>query len=200
MNEQELKFDADGLIPAIIQDVKTGKVLMMGYMNQESIRITQETKKVTFWSRSRQAIWTKGATSGNFLHFIEMSVDCDQDTILVKARPDGPTCHTGSDTCWDESNDLKTLQFIDHLESIIDQRYLDREEGSYTSHLFNKGVNKIAQKVGQEAVELVIEAKDDNDELFLEEASDLLYHYLVLLRDRGMSLSAVVDVLKKRHK
>lgn len=200
MNELELKFDAEGLIPAIIQDKKTGKVLMMGYMNQESIKITRETKKVTFWSRSRQAIWTKGETSGNFLHLIEMSVDCDHDTILVKVLPEGPTCHTGSDTCWNEVNDLRTLQFIDHLESIIDQRYLDREEDSYTSHLFNKGVNKIAQKVGEEAVELVIEAKDDNDELFLEEASDLLYHYLVLLRDRGMSLSAVVDILKKRHK
>ncbi|MCL4137829.1 UNVERIFIED_CONTAM: hypothetical protein GTU68_016677 [Idotea baltica] len=173
---------------------------MLGYMNAESLEKTKSTKKVTFWSRSRQEIWTKGETSGNYLHFVSMAHDCDSDALLVKAKPDGPTCHTGSDTCWNEKNELSEIGFIGHLERVIDERYNDRSEESYTSHLFNKGVNKIAQKVGEEAVELVIEAKDDNNDLFLGEAADLLFHYLVLLRDRGLSLSSVVDVLKQRHK
>ena len=196
----ELNYNSDGLIPAIIQDVDTEKVLMLGFMNAEAYEKTKASGKVTFWSRSRKEIWTKGETSGNFLHYISMELDCDKDTLLVKARPDGPTCHTGSDTCWNESNEFSTIGFVGHLERVIDERYNDRSEESYTSHLFNKGVNKIAQKVGEEAVELVIEAKDDNDELFLGEAADLLFHYLVLLRDRGLSLSSVVDVLKERHK
>lgn len=196
----KINYNSEGLIPAIIQDIDTNKVLMLGYMNADAYNKTLASGKVTFWSRSRNEIWTKGETSGNFLHYISMAVDCDNDTLLVKARPDGPTCHTGSDTCWKESNQLSTIGFIGHLERVIDERYNDRSEESYTSHLFNKGVNKIAQKVGEEAVELVIESKDENDDLFLGEAADLLFHYLVLLRDRGMSLSTVVDVLKQRHK
>ncbi len=199
-NTMTLKYDSNGLIPAIIQDVDTDKVLMLGYMNAEAFEKTKSSGLVTFWSRSRKELWTKGETSNNYLHFVSMEVDCDNDTLLVKARPDGPTCHTGSDTCWSEKNELSTIGFVWHLERVIDERYNDRNEDSYTSHLFNKGVNKIAQKVGEEAVELVIEAKDDNDDLFLGEAADLLFHYLVLLRDRGLSLSKVVDVLKDRHK
>jgi len=196
----EYKYDSNGLIPAIIQDADTDKVLMLGYMNEESLEITKKTGKVTFWSRSRQELWTKGETSDNYLHFVSLAHDCDADALLVKVKPDGPTCHTGSDTCWNEKNELSEIGFIGHLERVIDMRYNDRSEESYTSHLFNKGVNKIAQKVGEEAVELVIEAKDDNNDLFLGEAADLLFHYLVLLRDRGLSLSAVVDILKQRHK
>ncbi|MFT6809207.1 MAG: phosphoribosyl-ATP pyrophosphohydrolase/phosphoribosyl-AMP cyclohydrolase [Saprospiraceae bacterium] len=200
MNKVKLNYNSEGLIPAIIQDADTDKVLMLGYLNAESYDKTLASGKVTFWSRSRKEIWTKGETSGNFLYYISMEVDCDNDTLLVKARPEGPTCHTGSDTCWNESNELSAIGFVGHLERVIDERYNDRSDESYTSHLFNKGVNKIAQKVGEEAVELVIEAKDENDDLFLGEAADLLFHYLVLLRDRGMSLSKVVDVLKQRHK
>ena len=200
MNKMKLNYNSEGLIPAIIQDADTDKVLMLGHMNPESYDKTLASGKVTFWSRSRKEIWTKGETSGNFLHYISMEVDCDNDTLLVKARPDGPTCHTGSDTCWSDSNELSNIGFVGHLERVIDERYNDRSEESYTSHLFNLGVNKIAQKVGEEAVELVIEAKDENDDLFLGEAADLLFHYLVLLRDRGMSLSKVVEVLKQRHK
>ena len=195
-----MNFDKNtGLIPAIIQDAITNKVLMLGYMNQESLDITISTGKVTFWSRSQNKIWTKGETSGNYLHLKKWSVDCDEDTILIKASPDGPICHTGSDTCWNESNCISNSNFLDYLESIIQDRYDHRDKGSYTSSLFDKGTNKIAQKVGEEAVELVIEAKDDNDELFLGEASDLLFHYLILLRDRDLSLAKVIDVLKKRH-
>ncbi len=195
-----MNFDKNtGLIPAIIQDAITNKVLMLGYMNQESLDITISTGKVTFWSRSQNKIWTKGETSGNYLHLKKWSLDCDEDTILIKASPDGPICHTGSDTCWNESNCISNSNFLDYLESIIQDRYDHRDKGSYTSSLFDKGTNKIAQKVGEEAVELVIEAKDDNDELFLGEASDLLFHYLILLRDRDLSLAKVIDVLKKRH-
>ncbi len=195
-----MKFDKDsGLIPAIVQDVMTNKVLMLGYMNQEAFDITVKTGKVTFWSRSQNKIWTKGETSGNYLTLKKWSIDCDEDTVLIKASPEGPTCHTGSDTCWNESNCTSNTNFIDYLEDVIDNRYNDRSEKSYTSSLFDKGTNKIAQKVGEEAVELVIESKDENDELFLGEAADLLFHYLVLLRDRDMSLSDVIKVLKKRH-
>jgi len=195
-----MKFDKDsGLIPAIVQDVMTNKVLMLGYMNQEAFDITVKTGKVTFWSRSQNKIWTKGETSGNYLTLKKWSIDCDEDTVLIKASPEGPTCHTGSDTCWNESNCTSNTNFIDYLEDVIDNRYNDRSEKSYTSSLFDKGTNKIAQKVGEEAVELVIESKDENDELFLGEAADLLFHYLVLLRDRNMSLSDVIKVLKKRH-
>jgi phosphoribosyl-ATP pyrophosphohydrolase/phosphoribosyl-AMP cyclohydrolase len=195
-----MKFDSKtGLIPAIIQDVMTQKVLMMGYMNQESFDLTLKTGRVTFWSRSQNKIWTKGETSGNFLTLKKWSLDCDEDTLLIKAIPSGPTCHTGSDTCWNESNCTSNTNFIDYLEDIINSRYNERSEKSYTSSLFDKGTNKIAQKVGEEAVELVIESKDSNDDLFLGEAADLLFHYLVLLRDRDMNLSDVIKVLKKRH-
>lgn len=195
-----MKYDQQtGLIPAIIQDAMTLKVLMMGYMNQEAFELTVKTRKVTFWSRSRNEIWVKGETSGNYLNLKSWSLDCDEDTLLIKAVPDGPTCHTGADTCWKESNCVGSGGFLDYLETVIDERYTDRSEGSYTSSLFDKGVNKIAQKVGEEAVELVIEAKDDNDDLFIGEAADLMYHYLVLLRDRGMGLKDIVKLLKKRH-
>ncbi len=188
-----------GLIPAIVQDVMTNKVLMLGYMNQEAFDITINTGKVTFWSRSQNKIWTKGETSGNYLTLKKWSIDCDEDTLLIKAIPKGPICHTGSDTCWNESNCTSNTNFIDYLEDVINSRYKDRSEKSYTSSLFEKGTNKIAQKVGEEAVELVIESKDKNDELFLAEAADLLFHYLVLLRDRNMDLSDVIKILKKRH-
>ncbi len=195
-----MKFDpSTGLIPAIIQDPVTNKVLMMGYMNQEAFDITIKTGKVTFWSRSRNELWTKGETSGNYLHLKSYKLDCDKDTLLIKARPDGPTCHTGADTCWDESNCTGSGAFLDYLESVIVDRYENRGEKSYTASLFDKGTNKIAQKVGEEAVELVIEAKDDNDELFIGEAADLMFHYLVLLKDRGLGLKDVVKTLKERH-
>lgn len=188
---------ADGLVPAIVQDSITGKVLMLGFMNEEALQKTQDTRRVSFYSRSRQQLWTKGATSGNFLDLDSIAVDCDADTLLVKARPMGPVCHTGADTCFNEKNDLP---FLNKLSKTIEDRYNDRQEGSYTASLFNKGINKVAQKVGEEAVELVIEAKDNDEVRFLDEAADLLYHYLVLLRAKGYSLDDVVSVLGKRHK
>ncbi len=190
----------DGLVPAVIQDYETGKVLMLGYMNQEALTKTQQEAVVTFFSRSKQRLWTKGETSGNFLEVKEVLVDCDQDTILIKAHPIGPTCHTGADTCFFEKNEGKA-PFLNYLQKqIIRDRKNNPSEASYTSKLFKRGVNKIAQKVGEEAVELVIEAKDTNDELFKNEAADLLFHYLILLEHRGMDLDDIVDVLKERHK
>lgn len=190
----------DGLIPAVVQDDQTGKVLMLGYMNEESLTKTEADKVVTFFSRSKQRLWTKGETSGNFLHVKDILVDCDQDTILIKAQPIGPTCHTGADTCFFEKNEGKA-SFLNYLQKeIIRDRKNNPSEASYTSKLFKKGVNKIAQKVGEEAVELVIEAKDTNDELFKGEAADLLFHYLILLEQRGMDLDDIVEVLKERHK
>ncbi|MCL2327998.1 MAG: bifunctional phosphoribosyl-AMP cyclohydrolase/phosphoribosyl-ATP diphosphatase HisIE [Bacteroidetes bacterium] len=189
----------DGLIPAIIQDAHTQKVLMLGFMNQEAFEKTEQTKKVTFYSRTRKTLWTKGETSGNFLHVVSMADDCDNDTLLIKVRPDGPTCHTGDDTCFSEKNSNAT-DFLIQLENVIKARKQTPVEGSYTNKLFDKGVNKIAQKVGEEAVELVIEAKDNNEELFLGEAADLMFHYLVLLTQKGYALSDVVAVLEKRHK
>lgn len=186
----------NGLIPAVVQDAKTQKVLMLGYMNEESLRVTQEKGLVTFYSRSRQSLWTKGETSGNFLKLVELIPDCDQDAILVKAQPQGPTCHTGEDTCFKETNEAF---FLDQLEEIIHNYKNNPREGSYTSALFKKGINKIAQKVGEEAVELVIEAKDDNDDLFKNEAADLLYHLIVLLTERGFSYRDIVAVLEERH-
>ncbi|MCO5248453.1 MAG: bifunctional phosphoribosyl-AMP cyclohydrolase/phosphoribosyl-ATP diphosphatase HisIE [Chitinophagales bacterium] len=187
-----------GLIPAIIQDDVTGKVLMLGYMNEEALEKTQSSGKVTFFSRSRQTLWTKGETSGNYLHFVSYKVDCDADTLLVFAHPEGPTCHTGSDTCWDETNEDQ-FGFLHYLENLILDRKANPVEGSYTNHLFNKGINRIAQKVGEEAVEVVIEAKDNNDDLFKNESADLLYHLLVLLVQKGISLNEVVQVLRDRH-
>jgi phosphoribosyl-AMP cyclohydrolase / phosphoribosyl-ATP pyrophosphohydrolase len=198
----EIKFDksVDGLVPVIIQDATTAKVLMLGYMNEEAFEKTKAEKIVTFYSRSKQRLWTKGETSNNFLHVKSISVDCDNDTILIKANPAGPVCHTGADTCFQEVNEGKAL-FLNYLQKkIIRDRKNNPSEGSYTSQLFKKGINKIAQKVGEEAVELVIEAKDTNDYLFKNEAADLLFHYLILLEQRGMDLDDIVDVLKERHK
>ena len=193
-----MKYDDKGLVPAIIQDDKTGKVLMLGYMNEEAFSKTKETKIVTFYSRSKQRLWTKGETSKNYLHLVSWSLDCDQDALLIKANPDGPTCHTGSDTCWKEDNQLGKLEFLEKLESVINDRYDNRSEKSYTSSLFDKGTHKVAQKVGEEAVELVIESMMTNDDLFLGEAADLLYHYLILLRDRDFKLEDVVRILESR--
>ncbi len=190
---------SDGLLPCIIQDFSSAKVLMLGYMNQEAFEKTKNENLVTFFSRSKQRLWTKGETSENFLHVKEILIDCDVDTILIKAQPDGPTCHTGDDTCWQEKADSKTA-FIDYLKSIIKDRKNNPSEKSYTSSLFAKGINKIAQKVGEEAVEIVIEAKDENKDLFLGEAADLLFHYLILLEAKDIDLNEVMDVLIKRHK
>lgn len=199
--DRTIAFDKspDGLIPAIIQDSITGKVLMLGYMNAEAYQKTMTEKIVTFFSRSKQRLWTKGETSNNFLHVKNVLVDCDGDTILIYASPDGPTCHTGDDTCFQEINEGKVL-FINHLRAVIKDRKLNPSDKSYTTELFKKGVNKVAQKVGEEAVELVIEAKDDNKELFLGEAADLFYHYLVLLEHKNYTFDEVLDVLIKRHK
>ncbi len=196
----ELQFSksSDGLIPVIIRDAHTNVVLMLGYMNKEAYEKTCAEKRVTFYSRSRQTLWTKGETSGNFLDVVDMSVDCDQDTLLIKAKPHGPTCHTGADTCFNEINKQET-DFLAYLENVIQTRKKSPVEGSYTNHLFNKGINKIAQKVGEEAVELIIEAKDSNKDLFLGEAADLMYHYLVLLVEKEYSLEEVIKVLQSRH-
>jgi len=188
----------DGLVPAIVQDAATLKVLMLGYMNQEAVNKTLQEKKVTFYSRSKQRLWTKGEESGNFLLLQDVKVDCDNDTLLIKANPVGPVCHTGADTCWNEQN--VSNDFLAKLESVITDRKNNPSEKSYTASLFAKGINKIAQKVGEEAVEVVIEAKDNNEELFLNEAADLLFHYLVLLNAKGYRLSNVLNVLKERHK
>ncbi|WP_290427055.1 bifunctional phosphoribosyl-AMP cyclohydrolase/phosphoribosyl-ATP diphosphatase HisIE [Algoriphagus limi] len=188
----------NGLVPAIVQDAVSGKVLMQGYMNEEALTKTQETRMVTFFSRSKNRLWTKGETSGNFLELVSLAVDCDGDSILVKANPKGPVCHTGADTCFFEVNSSKT-GFIDQLRAIIKDRKNNPSDKSYTASLFAKGINKIAQKVGEEAVEIVIEAKDDNKDLFLGEAADLLFHYLVLLEAKGIELDEVMEVLIKRH-
>ena len=192
----------DGLVPAIVQDAVTHRVLMLGYMNAEAYQLTRDRALVTFWSRSRKRIWTKGETSGNFLQVREILADCDGDTLLVKAIPTGPVCHTGADTCFDEVNEpseMTSTEFLFYLEDVINDRRNNPQEGSYTNHLFSRGLNKIAQKVGEEAVELIIESKDNNKELFLGEAADLMYHFLVLLAQKDSSLSEVVEVLKGRH-
>ena len=192
-----LSKTADGLLPVIIQDAASLKVLMLGYMNQEAFEKTQAEGRVTFYSRTRQSLWTKGETSGNFLHVVEMFADCDGDTLLIKARPDGPTCHRGTTACFDTRDNEG---FLGTLEACIKDRHTPRPEGSYTTDLFNKGVNKIAQKVGEEAVETVIEAIDGNRERYLYEAGDLLYHLLVLTEQMGFSLSDLEEELAKRHK
>lgn len=192
----------DGLIPAIVQDAVTRRVLMLGYMNEESLKLTRDRGLVTFWSRSRQKLWTKGESSGNYLKVREIIEDCDHDTLLIKALPTGPVCHTGSDTCFNEINDpseVTSSEFLFYLEEVISDRREYPQEGSYTNHLFSRGLNKIAQKVGEEAVELIIESKDDNKNLFLGEAADLMYHFLVLLAEKNVPLSEVVEVLKGRH-
>jgi len=191
-----LKY-ADGLVPAIIQDDITGKVLMLGFMNEAALEKTQELQKVTFFSRTKNRMWTKGEESGHFLFLKDIKADCDSDTLLIKATPDGPVCHTGADTCWGEEN--MADNFLLQLEQIIADRKNNPSEKSYTSSLFAKGINKIAQKVGEEAVEIVIEAKDDNKDLFLGEAADLLFHYLILLQAKGFRLTDVEQVLKQRN-
>ncbi|MFH6769298.1 bifunctional phosphoribosyl-AMP cyclohydrolase/phosphoribosyl-ATP diphosphatase HisIE [Gaetbulibacter aquiaggeris] len=196
----KIKYNNEGLVPAIIQDAKTKHVLMLGYMNEEAFQKTVSTKQVTFFSRSKQRLWTKGEESGNFLQLIDIKNDCDNDTLLVQANPVGPTCHKGSDTCWNELNS-QNFGFLTQLESVIKNRKENAEaENSYVASLFKKGINKIAQKVGEEAVEVVIEAKDANDHLFLEESADLLFHYLILLQAKGFKLEDIVQVLEKRHK
>jgi len=188
-----------GLVPAIVQDAITKNVLMLGYMNKEAVDKTLETKKVTFYSRSKNRLWTKGEESGNFLNLVSISVDCDQDTLLIKANPVGPTCHKGTDTCWGEDNN-ESYGFISELEAIITERVANKDTAnSYVASLFSEGINKVAQKVGEEAVEVVIEAMDNNDQLFKEESADLLFHYLMLLQAKGYSLKDIVAVLKNRH-
>jgi len=193
----DFKKYADGLVPAIVQDYDTHKVLMLGFMNEEAFIKTEETGRVTFYSRTKQRLWTKGEESGNFLLVKSVAVDCDKDTLLIKAHPLGPTCHTGADTCWSERNHKD--DFLYYLEDIINLRKQAPPAESYVAKLFGKGINKIAQKVGEEAVELVIEAKDDNEQLFLDEGADLLFHYLILLNAKGYKLQDIIEVLKKRH-
>ena len=196
----KLKYNSDNLIPAIIQDATTKNVLMLGYMNEEAFKKTQATKKITFYSRSKQRLWTKGEESGNFLNLVDIKVDCDNDTLLIQAYPEGPTCHKGSDTCWNTEN-TSNFGFLSKLEQTIEERRTNsKPEDSYVASLFAKGINKLAQKVGEEAVEVVIEAKDDNDELFLDESADLLFHYLMLLQAKGFTLSNVETVLKNRER
>jgi phosphoribosyl-ATP pyrophosphohydrolase/phosphoribosyl-AMP cyclohydrolase len=187
-----------GILPVIIQDSSTNVVLMLGYMNEEALEVTIESKLVTFYSRSRQRLWVKGETSKNYLHVVDIITDCDFDTLLIKARPDGNVCHTGAETCFNEENTSE--DFLRALEKIISGRKKHPLSGSYTSTLFKKGLNAIAQKVGEEAVELIIEAKDNHKRLFVNEAADLLFHYLILLREKNIELDDVLDVLKERHK
>jgi phosphoribosyl-ATP pyrophosphohydrolase/phosphoribosyl-AMP cyclohydrolase len=197
----EINFSkyADGLVPAIVQDDDSKKVLMLGFMNADAVNMSKELGKVTFYSRTKKRLWTKGEDSGHFLLLKDILVDCDQDSLLIKASPTGPVCHTGADTCWGENNDRGGPEFIKKLQGIIRDRKNHPEENSYISGLFKKGINKIAQKVGEEAVELVIEAKDQNDHLFLNEAADLLFHYLILLEARGHNFKDVTNVLQIRH-
>lgn len=192
--------NSDGLIPAIIQDSETKNVLMLGYMNEEAYQKTIENQKVTFYSRTKKRLWTKGEESGNFLHLISIKNDCDNDTLLIQVQPEGPTCHTGAATCWQEEN-KQNYGFISDLENTIESRRKNADsEKSYVASLFKLGINKIAQKVGEEAIEVVIEAKDDNDDLFLSESADLLFHYLILLQAKGFQIDDVIEVLKKRQK
>jgi phosphoribosyl-ATP pyrophosphohydrolase/phosphoribosyl-AMP cyclohydrolase len=198
MNINFTKY-ADGLVPAIVQDAATKTVLMLGFMNQAAVDATLASGKVTFYSRSKNRLWTKGEESGNFLNYISMKEDCDQDTLLIQAIPEGPVCHMGTDTCWGEDNNT-SIAFLSKLEQIIAERKNADPSSSYVASLFAKGINKIAQKVGEEAVELVIEAKDNNEQLFLDESADLLFHYLILLQSKGYQLDDVVKVLAQRHK
>ncbi len=193
----DFKKYSDGLVPAVIQDFTTQKVLMLGFMNEEALKKTQELGKVTFYSRTKNRLWTKGEVSGNFLQLKSIAVDCDNDTLLIKANPIGPVCHTGADTCWSEKNHSE--DFLLYLEDVIELRRKASIDESYVARLTAKGINKVAQKVGEEAVELVIEAKDNNKDLFLNEAADLLFHYLLLLNVKGYKLQDVIEILKNRH-
>ncbi len=195
--EVDFKKYENGLIPAIIQDYKTFRVLMLGFMNEDALNKTMQEGRVTFYSRSKKRLWTKGEESGNFLLLKSMAVDCDNDTLLIKVNPVGPVCHTGADTCWGEKNDA--VDFLFYLEEIIKLRKQAPAEQSYVAGLFQKGINKIAQKVGEEAIEMVIEAKDNNSDLFLNESADLLFHYLLLLNAKGHNLQAVINILQERH-
>ena len=199
INQMTLDFNKmGGLIPAIIQDVDTQKVLMLGYMNEEAYQKTLDTGIVTFFSRTRQTLWTKGETSGNFLHAVSIKADCDQDTLLIQVHPDGPVCHTGTDTCWGEENKQDIL-FLKDLQDFIDKRHQEMPEGSYTTSLFQSGINKIAQKVGEEAVETIIEACNGTDERLIYEGSDLLYHLIVLLTSKGYRIEDLANELRERH-
>jgi phosphoribosyl-ATP pyrophosphohydrolase/phosphoribosyl-AMP cyclohydrolase len=196
----EIKYNSKGLIPAIIQDAQTRNVLMLGYMNAEALEQTIDSKKVTFFSRSKQRLWMKGEESGNVLNLVSIKNDCDKDTLLIEVNPQGPTCHKGTDTCWNETN-KQNFGFISKLENTIEDRIKNADsKESYVASLFEKGINKVAQKVGEEAVEVVIEAKDNNDNLFLNESADLLFHYLMLLQAKGFKLKDIVKVLEERHK
>lgn len=188
-----------GLVPAIIQDANTMNVLMLGYMNEEAYQKTMETGHVTFWSRTRQTLWTKGETSGHYLNLVSMQVDCDNDTLLVKVHPVGPTCHKGTDTCWGETNEASPLLFLAELQDFINLRKQEMPEGSYTTSLFNKGINKIAQKVGEEALETVIEATNGTSENLICEASDLIYHLIVMLAEKGLRIEYIATELRHRH-
>ncbi|MGW8121813.1 bifunctional phosphoribosyl-AMP cyclohydrolase/phosphoribosyl-ATP diphosphatase HisIE [Roseivirga echinicomitans] len=198
-NTNEVDFSkGDGLVPAIIQDQVSNKVLMLGYMNAEALEKTLAEGKATFFSRSKNRLWTKGETSNNYIYIEQVLIDCDSDSLLIRAKPAGPICHTGDDTCFQESNEIG-VEFLDQLTEVIKERRTKSPEESYVSHLFSKGINKIAQKVGEEAVELVIEAKDNDASLFLNEGADLLFHYMLLLEAKGYSLRDVVSILKERH-
>lgn len=188
-----------GLVPAIIQDAETKNVLMLGYMNKEAYQKTVDTGRVTFWSRTRNTLWTKGETSGNFLNVVEIKNDCDQDTLLIKVHPDGPTCHKGTDTCWGEKNESNPLLFLTELQNFIEKRHEEMPEGSYTTSLFRDGLNRMAQKVGEEALELVIEACNGTDERMIYEGSDMLYHLIVLLTSKGMRIEDMAAELRERH-
>ncbi len=202
INTMNVNFDKspDGLVPAVIQDNDTNKVLMLGYMNREALEKTQKEGRVTFFSRSKQRLWTKGETSGNFLNVVSISSDCDDDSLLIKVNPVGPVCHTGADTCWDEENKKDDIMFIKHLQDFIDKRKEQMPEGSYTTSLFTKGIRKITQKVGEEAVETVIGAMANDDENFIYEGADLLYHLIVLLTYKGYRIEDLARELAKRHK
>lgn len=188
-----------GLVPAIIQDAETRAVLMLGYMNEEALKKTEETGLVTFFSRSRQCLWTKGETSGNYLHFVSIKSDCDNDTLLIQAHPDGPTCHTGTDTCWGEENKPNPLLFLSQLSDFIEKRHQEMPEGSYTTSLFKDGLNRMAQKVGEEALELVIEATNGTNDRLIYEGSDMLYHLIVLLTSKGLRIEDMARELMERH-
>lgn len=197
-----MKIDFDkmgGLVPAIIQDAVTKNVLMLGFMNEEAYQKTIDTKKVTFWSRTRNCLWIKGETSGNYLNLVDIKLDCDNDTLLVKVHPQGPTCHLGTDTCWGEDNSLNPILFLSELQNFIDKRHQEMPENSYTTSLFNKGINKMAQKVGEEATETIIEATNGTNEQLVYESSDLLYHLIVMLTAKGLSIEDVASELIRRH-
>lgn len=200
MIDMNIDFEKmNGLVPAIVQDNGTMKVLMLGFMNEEAYRKTMDTGKVTFYSRTRKCLWTKGETSGNYLNVVSVAVDCDNDTLLVKAVPEGPVCHTGADTCWGEDNVANPLSFLSMLQDLVEKRHEEMPEGSYTTSLFKDGVNRIAQKVGEEALETVIEAVNGSDERLIYEASDMFYHLIVLLTEKGLRIERIAEELQKRH-